>query len=251
MLKEERQNLILEQLRHEGKVLASQLSLAFNVSEDTIRRDLHELAEAQLIQRVHGGALLSSPSSLSYATRQKQATLAKTAIAQAAVKLIQNGQVLIFDGGTTVLQVAQQLPLDLEITIITNSPPVASALTEHPYVEVILVGGKIYKSSQVAIGVETVETLRTFRADLCMLGICSLHPEEGITVPLLEEVYVKRAMIASAAEVVALASANKLNTASPYVVGPLKDLTHLITEANLPAETLEPYYKSGLTVITA
>jgi DeoR/GlpR family transcriptional regulator of sugar metabolism len=251
MLKEERQNLILEQLRHEGKVLASQLSLAFNVSEDTIRRDLHELAEAQLIQRVHGGALLSSPTSPSYAARQKQATLAKTAIAQAAVKLIQNGQVLIFDGGTTVLQVAQQLPLDLEITVITNSPPVASTLTEHPYVEVILVGGKIYKSSQVAIGVETVETLRTFRADLCMLGICSLHPEEGITVPLLEEVYVKRAMIASAAEVVALASANKLNTASPYVVGPLKDLTHLITEANLPTETLEPYYKSGLTIITA
>jgi DeoR/GlpR family transcriptional regulator of sugar metabolism len=84
-----------------------------------------------------------------------------------------------------------------------------------------------------------------------MLGICSLHPEEGITVPLLEEVYVKRAMINSAAEIVALASANKLNTASPYVVGPLKDLTHLITEANLPPETLEPYYKSGLTIITA
>lgn len=251
MLKEERHQYILETLHHEGKVLASELATLLNVSEDTVRRDLHELADAHLIQRVHGGALLPSPTLVNYADRQKQAIQAKTEIARAAVKLVQNGQVIIFDGGTTTLQVAQYLPTDLQATVITNSAPIAMALSAHSHVEIILVGGKFYKNSLVAVGVETVETLRTFRADLCMLGVCSLHPDLGLSVPTLEEAYVKRAMIASSADVVALASADKLNTAAPYIVGPLRDLTHLITEAKVPVASLTPYQNLGIMVIRA
>ncbi len=232
-------------------MLASELATRLNVSEDTVRRDLHELADAHLIQRVHGGALLRSPALVSYTDRQQQAVQAKTEIARAAVKLVHNGQVIIFDGGTTTLQVAQFLPLDLQATIITNSAPIAMALANHSQIEIILIGGKFYKNSLVTVGVETVETLRSFRADLCMLGVCSLHPDLGLSVPSLDEAYVKRAMIASSADVVALAAADKLNTAAPYIVGPLRDLTHLITEAIVPPENLTPYQDLGIMVIQA
>jgi DeoR/GlpR family transcriptional regulator of sugar metabolism len=249
MLKEERQQHILQKLRNEGKVLASELSATLNISEDTIRRDLRDLAEAGLIQRVHGGALLRSPAVASYHKRESQRLAAKVEIAQAALPLIRNGQVIIMDGGTTTLQVAQKMPYDLELTVVTNSPPIAVALAEHPAIEVILIGGKLYSKSLVTVGVTAVESLRTFRVDLCMLGICSLHPETGISVPMLEEAHVKRAMINSAAEVVALASAEKLNTAAPYIVGPLTDLTHLVTESDVPTEVLTPYRARGITII--
>jgi DeoR/GlpR family transcriptional regulator of sugar metabolism len=249
MLTAERQQYILAALHREGKVVASELSAALDVSEDTIRRDLRKLAEAGLLQRVHGGALPSSPATASYAVRQTQAASAKAAIARAAVQLVQDGQVIILDGGTTTLQVAQHLPADLRATVVTNSPPIALALATHPTIEVIVIGGRLYKTSPATIGAVALEMVRMTRADLCMLGICSLHPEVGITVPDLEEAYVKRAIIASAAEVVALASMEKLGTAATYTVGPLTDLTHLVTEPGVPDDLLEPYRRLGITIV--
>lgn len=251
MLTAERRQQIMAALRRDGKVLASQLSTTLGVSEDTIRRDLRELAEAGLLQRVHGGALPRSPADASYAARQSQAPSAKAAIARAAVQFIHDGQVIILDGGTTTLQVAQQLPIGLRATIITNSPPIAVALADHPEVEVIVIGGRLFKRSLVAIGAATVEALHMVRADLCMLGVCSLHPEAGISVTELEEAHVKRAMIAGAAEVVALAWAEKLGTAAAYIVGPIDELTHLVTERSVPEEALAPYHSRGITVVRA
>ena len=249
MLSAERRQHILETLRRDGKVLATELSVALHVSEDTIRRDLRELAESGLLQRVHGGALPSSPAAASYAARQQQAPSAKAAIARAAARLLRDGQVILLDGGTTTLQVAQHLPIDLRATVITNSPPIAVALAEHPEIEIILIGGRLYKRSLVTIGAATVEALRMVRADICMLGVCSLHPEAGISVPDLEEAHVKRAMIAGAAEVVALASAEKLGTAAPYIVGPLSELTHLVTERSVAENALAAYRALGVTVV--
>ena len=249
MLTAERQQHILATLQRQGKVVASELSAALDVSEDTIRRDLRKLAEAGLLQRVHGGALPSSPAAASYSARQAQSPSAKAAIAQAAAQLVNKGQVIILDGGTTTLQVAQRLPTDLQATVVTNSPPIAVALANHPQIEVLMIGGRLDKASLVSIGAVTIEGFRTIRADLCMLGICSLHPEVGITVPDLEEAYVKRAMIASAAEVVALASAEKLGTATTYTVGPLTELTHLVTEPSVSDELLEPYRALGITIV--
>jgi DeoR/GlpR family transcriptional regulator of sugar metabolism len=155
------------------------------------------------------------------------------------------------DGGTSTLQVARQLPYDLVATVITNSPPIALALHEHEKIAVILLGGTFFKKAQVTVGVETVEALHTFQADLCLLGVCSLHPEIGVSVLNLEEVFVKRAMIACAAEVAALVTADKLSTAAPYVVGPLREITHLITEAEVPDDVLAPYAAAGITLIRA
>ena len=112
-----------------------------------------------------------------------------------------------------------------------------------------MIGGKLYKHGVVSVGAATVEAYNNIRADLCFLGISGLHPEVGISTLDLEEAYVKRAIIASAAEVVALTSAEKLGTAAPYVVGPLSDLTHLVTEVSVSNEVLAPYRVPGITII--
>jgi DeoR/GlpR family transcriptional regulator of sugar metabolism len=251
MMTEERRRSIVQTLQREGKVLASELSKNLNVSEDTIRRDLRELAAVGVLQRVHGGALPRSPAAARFTERQQQISQTKADIARAAVSLIRRDQVILMDGGTTTLQVAQRLPPDLRATVITHSPPVALALAEYADIEVILLGGRLSKLALICVGAPTVEALNNFRADICLLGITSLHPEIGISTLDLEEAYVKRAMIESAAEVVALTSADKLGTASPYIVGPLSDLTHLVTDRSVPDKVLELYRLPGLTIVRA
>jgi DeoR/GlpR family transcriptional regulator of sugar metabolism len=251
MLTAERRRSILHTLQREGRVYASELSKLLQVSEDTIRRDLNELAAAGELQRVHGGALPRLLVPATFIERKQQAPGAKAAIAQAAVRLIQQDQVIVLDGGTTSLQVAEHLPPDLRTTVITHSAPVAVALAEHPAVEVILIGGKLYKHELVAVGAATVEAFRHIRADLCFLGIGSIHPEVGISTFDVEEAAVKRAMIAGSAEVIALAPAEKLGTAAPYIVGPLSNLTHLVTERSVSKEVLAPYRTLGITIVRA
>lgn len=251
MFNAERRQYILARLQQHGRIVATELSRELGVSEDTIRRDLREMAADGLIQRVHGGALLRSPATVNYTARQQQASSAKQQIARLAAGLVQHNQVIILDGGTTNVLVAQYLPADLRATVITNSPPAAVALKDHATVEVILIGGRLYQDSLVTIGAAAIETLRKIRADICMLGICSLHPDIGISTQNLEETYVKQAMIESAAEVVALVSAEKLRTAASYVVAPLSELTCLVTERDVPETLLAPYLERGITVLKA
>jgi DeoR/GlpR family transcriptional regulator of sugar metabolism len=125
------------------------------------------------------------------------------------------------------------LPLDLEATIVTNSPPIAIALAEHPHVETVMLGEQLYKKALVNVGATTVEALGMIRADLCLLGVCSLHPEVGISVQNLDEIHVKRAMVSRSAEVVGLATAATLDTAATYVVVPIQALTYLLTASTV------------------
>jgi len=249
MLKAERHHYILNLLEKEGNVRAVDLSDALQVSVDTVRRDLQALADAGKVQRVHGGALPASPAAADFMTRQSLSSEGKQAVAKTAVSLIRNHQVIFMDGGTTTLLLAQQLPHALQATIVTHSPPVALALIDYPGIEVLLVGGKLDKRARVAVGVPVVEAFRRIQADVCLLGICSLHPQAGITVPDLEESYVKQVMVEQSAEVVALATRDKLGTAAPYRIGALTDLTHLVTETAVPETTLAPYRAAGITVV--
>lgn len=248
MLKEERQQAIINLLRRDGKVLAADLITRLNVSEDTIRRDLNELAEAGILQRVHGGALPRAPS-LPYEQRVRETDAAKRAMAETAVRLIHDGQLVLMDSGSTVLEVVAHLPPSVRATIVTNSLPVAAALIHHPEIEVHVLGGRLKKDAQAMIGVPVVEALRQFRADLCVLGVCSLHPEIGISLLDVEEAYVKRAMIEQAAEVVAVVGAAKLGTAAPYVIGPLSALTYLVTDNSIEPQVLAPYQEQGIMVV--
>lgn len=138
---------------------------------------------------------------------------------------------------------------DLKATIVTNSPPAAEILSEHPAVEVILVGGQLQKSSRVIAGSMAIEMIRGIRADLCLLGICSIHPRVGISVASVEEAMLKRAMIESAAEVIALASPEKLGTVQPFVVGEVSRINILVTPRSVPDASLAPYQEIGMEII--
>lgn len=249
MLTAERRQAILGRLERDGKVVASELVDALGVSEDTVRRDLRELAAAGHVQRVHGGALPPAPSDAPFTQRLRVAPEAKAHLAEAALPLLEGAEVLVLDGGTTALELARRLPGDRACTVLTNSPPVAAALAAHPRAEVVLVGGRLLKASQVTVGAAAVDAFRQVHADACVLGVCSLHPETGVTTTEHEEALTKRAMVEASAEVIALATADKLGTASPWVVGPLTDVTHLVTDAG---EALTaPYAAAGLSVVTA
>jgi DeoR/GlpR family transcriptional regulator of sugar metabolism len=249
MLREERHFYILEHLRRAGRVETQELSRTLEVSEDTLRRDLRDLAAAGKLQRVHGGALLRSPATGSFAERAGQSAAAKQALAIAAARLLQDDQVILMDGGTTNLAVAGQLPRTLRATVVTPSPAIALALLPYPQVEVVLIGGRLDKRSETAVGIATAEALHGVRADVCLLGVCSLHVEIGISVEDGEEARLKRLMIAQAGEVMAVAVADKLGTAMPYVVGPLHELTHLVTEQFVSDAVLSPYAAQGIAVI--
>ncbi len=250
MLRAERQYYILEQLRREGKVLTQELSRTLEISEDTLRRDLRDLAANGKLQRVHGGALPRALSAGgSFAEREGQAVVTKQALAAVAARLLQDNQVILIDGGTTNLQVARQLPRTLHATIVTPSPAIALALLPYPQVEVLLLGGRLAREAETTVGIATAEALHGVRADVCLLGVCSLHAEIGISVAGSEEALIKRLMIAQSGEVIAVAIADKLGTALPYVVGPAHELTHLIVERFVPDEVVAPYTALGITVI--
>jgi len=250
MLAQERREAILGQLRSEGKVVAAELSSTLAVSPDTVRRDLREMDEAGLLRRVHGGALPAAVGARSYAARLEHAPASKAAIARAARRLFRDGQVILLDAGTTTLEVARHLPPDLDATVITNSPPIADALAAHERIEVCVLGGVLVKEARALVGAATVDALRSMRADVLVLGVCSLHPQIGITAMELEESHVKRAMIANAAEVVAVSSADKLGSAGPYVIAPIEELTYLVTDAE-DEEQLDDYRAAGVELVLA
>jgi DeoR/GlpR family transcriptional regulator of sugar metabolism len=249
MLTSQRKEYLLRVLRESGQIVAKTVSQELGLSEDTIRRDLRELASEGRLQRVHGGALPASPAVGDFAVRQQLAPEGKVAIGRAAAKLVKPGQVVILDGGTSTLQLAKHLPPDLRATVITHSPTIAVALVEHPSVEVVLIGGKLFKHSVVAVGAAAIEAIARIRADLCFIGVTGIHPQAGLSTGDLEESHVKRALIASAAETYVLVSAEKLNAASPYVIVPTAEVAGIIVEPALPAESLTPYERAGLTVI--
>lgn len=141
-----RRQKILLLLERDGKVMASELSQHFAVSEDTIRRDLAELDSAGLVQRVHGGALpRPKDSGKDYFTRLDETDEVKVRLAQLAAQHIEDGQIVLFDSGSTTLQVARALPSDIRITAVTASPLTAIALSEYKGVKVILAGGELIR----------------------------------------------------------------------------------------------------------
>ena len=253
MLPAERKRLILQSIGADGRVVASELSQRFEVSEDTIRRDLRELAAEGLLHRVHGGALPlpRAPVSASHAARVGQATAAKAAIAQAAAALFRDGQVITIDSGTTPLQVAEHFPPQLSATVVTHSLPVLRALAGRANLELIAIGGRVLGDSLATAGPTAVDAFRALRADVCILGVAGVDVDAGLTALNYEESLVKRAIALGATQVVAVAAAEKLGTAGPFDVVPVDRLTHLVTDRAADAGVLQRFRDAGLEVITA
>jgi DeoR/GlpR family transcriptional regulator of sugar metabolism len=231
MLAAERKHEILARLERDGRVVVAELVTGLSVSEDTIRRDLQKLTEQGLAHRVHGGALASLPEVLPFERRLEIAQKEKVALVEAALPFVVSARTLVVDGGTTATELARRLPSAWDGTVVTNAPPVAAALAAHPKAEVVLVGGKLLKDEQVAVGPVAVDAFRALRADVCVLGVCAVDPEVGATAANDEEAHVKRAMVGGSGTVVALATRDKLRTSYPWVVAPLQEIDHLVTDS--------------------
>ncbi len=240
MLKEERQSFIMREINLHNKVLSSDLSVQLNVSEDTIRRDLNELAEHGKLQKVYGGALSKSFQYSSDST-DVYARDAKKELARKAAKLIQPGMVILAGGGTTMIEVARTLPESLKCTIFTVSPLVALELSEHKNIEVIIIGGQLSKSSHVNTGAMTISILNDIKTDLCLLGTNGLSPEDGLTDSDWEVVQLKKAMIRSAKRTAVLSIAEKLGSSQKMKVCGINSLRYLITELPADDPQLEEY----------
>jgi DeoR/GlpR family transcriptional regulator of sugar metabolism len=229
MLTSERRVWLRERLGRDGRLVAAEIAAELALSEDTIRRDLRDLAAEGHLVRVHGGALPASPTHLPLAHRSKLQTEAKARLGQAGAGLIRTGQVVIVDGGTTHLALVAALPADLRCTIVTHSPGIAAALEPFAGIDVILFGGRLYRHSMVAMGAATVAAYHGLRADLCFLGVTGVQAEAGMTTGDAEEAALKRVMLEAAADVVVLATPDKLGAVSPWGVAGLDRLTRLVS----------------------
>jgi DeoR/GlpR family transcriptional regulator of sugar metabolism len=251
MLTSQRKKAILKTLARDGQVLAKQLSETFGVSEDTVRRDLRELAGEGLLQRVHGGALPASTAVAPFAERKGIESTAKRAIAAAAAAMIETGQVVIIDGGTTSAELIRQIPRELSATVVTHSPSVAVGLADHPLIEVIVIGGRLYKHSIVTVGAAAVEAMSHIQADIFFLGVTGVHPTAGLSTGNFEEAFVKRALAARAAETIVLASSDKINAASQYVIGDITLAQTIIVEQATELALTKPLEDAGITIVRA
>lgn len=247
-----RKQKILLMLERDGKVTASELVEHFAVSQDTIRRDLGELATAGLLQRVHGGALpRPKDTGKDFLTRIGETSDAKRQLAQLAASRVRDGQIVLFDSGTTTLHIAQSLPSGIRLTAVTHSPMIAIALAEHPNVTVILAGGQLNPATMAASGHEALRLIQGVQADVLFTGVCALHPQVGISSLHFEEVAVKQAMLDSASHVIAVTLADKLDAVEPFVVAPCSRIHTLITEWHVPMGSVEAYEQLGVEVIQA
>lgn len=229
MLKKERHNFIIRQINLHNKVLSSDLSLNLQVSEDTVRRDLNELAESGKILKVHGGALSKSFHS-PYEQKNIYAHESKNEVGRKAISLISEGMTIVTGGGTTMLEMARLIPDDMEVTFFTISPLVALELAKKKSLSVILIGGTLCKSSHVNIGSKTIADLSEIGVDLCFLGANGIDLKDGITDSDWEIIHVKKAMIKASSKTAILCISEKLNSIKQMKVCPINAIDYLITD---------------------
>ncbi|MCW3073965.1 MAG: Transcriptional regulator, DeoR family [Flaviaesturariibacter sp.] len=249
MLKQERQAYILHQVNLHNKILAVDLCQHINVSNDTIRRDLQELADKGSIIKVHGGALSNSFHKGNLLPEAIYSHAKKQIIAQKAVSLIKDGMFVITGGGTTISELAKALPVELNATFISGSLTALMEYAKHPNIEVISIGDKVSKASKMSIGPDGIMKVRQFTSDLCFLGINAIDLHNGVSDNDWDVVQMKRAMIDSSKMTVCLTISEKINSLQPIQVCSLKAVDLLITELPADHPLLKPYADAGVRIL--
>ncbi len=249
MRKEERQKLIMREVNLHNKVFSTDLSALLNISDDTVRRDLKELAESGKILKVHGGAVSKSfvaPFNIEnevYALNEKKIIAAKT------MKLLKNNMVVLTEGGTTILEFAKMIPENLKLTVFTISPQVAITLSEHSNLEVITIGGKLNKNANLHVGASVINQLIDIKVDLCLLGANAFSIEEGLTDMDWDIVQVKKAIIRSSKKTAVLSVSEKLNTVQRIRICNYNHINYLVTELPSENQLLKHYKNTDLVIL--
>lgn len=251
LLPQQRHRLILERLLAQGRVIAVDLARELEVSHDTIRRDLREMAAAGQCRRVYGGALPLAPDNGPIALRQTQAPGRKAALARAAVGLIERGQVIFLDAGSTNIAIAQALPQGYGLTVVTNAPAIAAALALREDLQLIVIGGRVDARIGASLGRVAIRDAQAIRSDLYFVGVCGVDAQAGISALDYEDAQFKQAVAAVSRAVVAVAADEKLGTAAPFAVAATDDLHALVIEHGADAAQARAFEGLGVRVVRA
>jgi len=230
MLKEERQQLILNEVDLHNRVLLVDIAEQLEVSIDTIRRDVKELDAALKLRKVHGGAISLGYSHTATRNNNIYALHEKITIAEKAISLIKEGSVIFIDGGTTCLELARQIPPKLHITCFTLSLPVAIQLASMPNVEVIFIGGRIAKDAMISNGAYTIQQLSEITFDYGFIGTGYVDSLHGLTEFDWDIVQLKKAVIDASKKTVLLCISEKLNSQHRFKTCDINAINTMITE---------------------
>jgi len=253
MYAEERHRLIVERARTDGRVDVAALAALFDVATETVRRDLTGLERQGLLRRVHGGAIpverLGFEPGL--ATRDSVLTTEKDRIAKAALAELPGEGTVLLDAGTTTARLAEALPPDRELTVVTNALPIAMTLSARPNVTVHLLGGRVRGRTLAAVDTWAVQLLADVFVDVAFLGTNGISVERGLTTPDAGEAAVKRAMIGAARRVVVLADHTKVGVDHFARFGTLDEVDALVTDSGVDTELAAQIEGAGIRVVRA
>ncbi|MGR6970984.1 DeoR/GlpR family DNA-binding transcription regulator [Streptomyces cynarae] len=249
----ERQQEILRLARDGGRVDVVSLAEEFQVTAETIRRDLKALDRAGLLRRVHGGAIPAGRLDFEPDLAERESTAAdeKDRIAKAALAELPSGGTTILDAGSTVARLAGAIPLDAQLTVVTHSLPTAARLADHPGIQLHLVGGRVRHRTRAAVDAWALRAYGEIRADVVFIAANGFSADHGLTTPDLAEAAVKRAAIRAARRVVLLADSSKHGQEHFARFGNLGDVDLLITDSGLSPEDATAIERGGTEVVRA
>jgi Transcriptional regulators of sugar metabolism len=250
MFSEERQHKIAEMLQEKESLKVNELAAIFEVSESTIRRDLKEMETSGLLSRTHGGAVGISITSFEPSFKEKEGKQhdEKAIIGKNAAALIQDGDTIIVDSGTTTLEMVKCITAR-NVTVITNSIDIAAILSNRDDMEIILTGGNLRVNTRAMVGHIVQFMLKNFRVDKAFIGVNGISINEGITTPNFIEAQTKKAMLEVANKVIILADSSKFNNVCLSVVCPINKITQIITSSDLDYEIVQQFNKEGIDIV--
>ncbi len=255
MYAEERQRVILDKVQREGKVSVEALTETLGVSAPTIRADLGLLEARRLLRRTHGGAIAAETTLYEppYAERERTHGTEKARIGALAAARVRDHETVILDAGTTTFEIAVRLKERVGLTVVTNSLEAAWELMDAPpgHIETIVVGGSVHAHRRATLGPLAAEFLARLHVDRAFIGVNGVHPDAGWTVIDFDAAQVKRAMMASAREIVVAADGSKLGIAAFASVGPLSAAHVLITDGEIDNPVSDALAAAGVEILVA
>ncbi|WP_431979979.1 DeoR/GlpR family DNA-binding transcription regulator [Streptomyces qinglanensis] len=246
----ERQQAILRTAEEQGRVDVLSLAAEFDVTAETVRRDLKALDRAGLVRRVHGGAIPAGRIGFEpdLAARESAATEEKERIAQAALAQLPREGSVVLDAGSTTARLASDMPADISLTVLTHALPTAARLADHAGIELHMVGGRVRHRTRAAVDAWALRTYGEIKADVLFLATNGFSVDGGLTTPDLAEAAVKRTMMAAARHVVLLADSTKAGEEYFARFGDLSQVDLLITDTGLSPDGARAIEDQGTRV---
>lgn len=255
MYAEERQQAIADRVAQRGRLSVNELAESFRVTTETVRRDLSLLERAGLVRRVHGGAIPAAALTVletAVADRDASHSEQKDRVARAALGFLPTtGGSVILDAGTTTARLAPLLPHEPAFTVFTNAVPVASRLAGRPNVDLHLLPGRVRRTTQAAVGEDTVAALAHLRADVTFLGTNGITVRHGLSTPDSSEAAAKRAMATAARQVVVLADSSKIGHESTVSFADLAQVDVIVTDDGISDEDHKALIDADVQVVVA